>query len=52
MTDETEDSDESNEDIRAKIAAGMASARAGKLRDGETVMAELMRDLGNAGYPD
>lgn len=30
-------------DIRAKIAVGMASARAGKLRDGETAMAELMQ---------
>ena len=42
-----EERDRLNADIRAKIAAGMASARAGKLRDGETAMAELMRDLGD-----
>lgn len=32
-------------EVRAKIAEGMADARAGRLRDGEEVFAELVREL-------
>jgi antitoxin ParD1/3/4 len=42
-----EERDQVKAEIRAKIAAGMASARAGRLRDGETAMADLMSDLGD-----
>ncbi len=42
-----EERDHLRAEMRARIAAGMASARAGKLRDGEAAMAELMRDLGD-----
>jgi antitoxin ParD1/3/4 len=42
-----EERDQRKAEIRTKIAAGMASARAGRLRDGETVMAELVGDLGD-----
>jgi antitoxin ParD1/3/4 len=42
-----EERDQVKAEIRAKIAAGMASARAGRLRDGEAAMAELMSDLGD-----
>ncbi|MDI7774740.1 type II toxin-antitoxin system ParD family antitoxin [Asticcacaulis sp. EMRT-3] len=42
-----EERDQAKAEIRAKIAAGMASARAGRLRDGEAAMAELMSDLGD-----
>lgn len=42
-----EERDQVKAEIRAKIAAGLASARAGRLRDGEAAMAELMSDLGD-----
>ena len=42
-----EERDQVKAEVRAKIAAGMVSAKAGKLRDGEAAMAELMRDLGD-----
>jgi predicted transcriptional regulator len=34
--------------IRSKIAAGMASVRAGRVVDGEAFMADLTSDLGDA----
>ena len=33
------------EEIRQKIAAGMESARAGRLTDGETFMAQMVEEL-------
>ena len=40
-----EQRDQVKENIRGKIAAGMASIRAGRVTDGEDFMAVLMADL-------